>query len=106
METEIERLNKIRERIIEKGEKVKNDQPLKQEPKQDLGDDGYRPMVFTIKPNEVKLLNEWMGHIYAVYGSYGNFHYNFESTGGLGYEIWVYSDLAKAELKLTKDVDY
>jgi hypothetical protein len=24
----------------------------------------------------------------------------------LGYEIWVYSDLAKTEICLTKDVDY
>ncbi len=103
METESERLNKMRERIIEKAEKIKPDfKPLKQ----DLGDDGYKPMTFTIQPKENKLLNEWMGHIYGVYGKYGNFEYKFKSTGGLGYEIWVYSDLAKTELCLTKDVDY
>jgi hypothetical protein len=47
-----------------------------------------------------------MGHIYGVYGMYGNFEYKFKSTGGLGYEIWVYSDLAETEINLTKDVDY
>ena len=35
METEIERLNKMRERIIEKGEKVRNNPVPKQEPKQE-----------------------------------------------------------------------
>ena len=102
MESEIERLNKMRERIIEKGEKVRNNTV----PKQDLGDDGYKPMVFTIHPNESKILNEWMGHIYGVYGMYGNFEYKFKSIGGLGYDIWVYSDLAKTEICLTEDVDY
>ena len=106
MESEIERLNKMRERIIEKGEKVKNIPTPRQEPKQDLGDDGYRPMTFTIHPEESKVLNEWMGHIYGVYGMYGNFEYKFKGTGGLGYEIWVYSDLAKTEICLTEDVDY
>jgi hypothetical protein len=47
-----------------------------------------------------------MGSIYGVYGMYGNFEYKFKSTGGLGYDIWVYSDLAKTEINLTKDVDY
>jgi hypothetical protein len=106
METEIERLNKMRERIIEKAEKIKPDFKPKQEPKQDLGEDGYKPMTFTIHPKESKILNEWMGHIYGVYGMYGNFEYKFKSTGGLGYEIWVYSDLADTEINLTKDFDY
>jgi hypothetical protein len=47
-----------------------------------------------------------MSNIYGVYGMYGNFEYKFKSTGGLGYEIWVYSDLAKIEINLTKDFDY
>jgi|TARA_R110000868_G_scaffold393417_2_gene664415 hypothetical protein len=108
METEIERLNKMKEKIIEKSEKRKKKLPtkLKKEPKQDLGDEGYRPMTFTIHPNEAKVLNEWMGNIYGVYGMYGNFEYKFKSGGGLGYDIWVYSDLAKTEICLTKDVDY
>jgi hypothetical protein len=106
MESEIERLNKMRERIIEKGEKIKNNPLPRQEFKNDLGDEGYKPMTFTIQPNEVKLFNEWMGHIYGIYGKYGNFEFKFKSTGGLGYDIWVYSDLAKTELNLTKDVDY
>jgi hypothetical protein len=106
METEFERLNKMRERIIEKGERVKNNPKPKEELKQDLGDDGYGPMIFTIHPKENKILNEWMGHIYGIYGMYGNFEYKFKTTGGLGYDIWVYSDLAKTELHLTKDFDY
>ena len=106
METEIERLNKMRERIIEKGEKVKNNPKPKKKRKQDLGDDDHKPMTFTINPEETKILNEWMGNIYGVYGMYGDFEYKFKSTGGLGYEIWVYSDLAKIEINLTKDFDY
>lgn len=106
METEIERLNKMRERIIEKGEKVKNNPKPKKKRKQDLGEDDYKPMTFTIHQNETKILNEWMGNIYGVYGMYGNFEYKFKSGGGLGYDIWVYSDLAKTEICLTKDVDY
>ena len=47
-----------------------------------------------------------MGHIKGVYGKYGNFEYTFKSTGGLGWDIWVYNDLAKTEICLTKDVDY
>lgn len=66
----------------------------------------YNPKIFTINPNEVKILNEWMGHIYGVYGKYGNFEYKFKSGGGLGYEIWVYSDLANHEICLTEDFDY
>ncbi len=31
---------------------------------------------------------------------------SFTFSGGLGYEIWVYSDLAKTEICLTEDVDY
>lgn len=106
METEIEKLNKMRERILGKSKTIEDKELPKQESKQDLGDDGYKPMTFTIQPNENKILNEWMGNIYGVYGMYGNFEYKFIGTGGLGYEVWVYSDLAKTEICLTKDVDY
>ena len=106
METEIEKLNKMRERILGKSKTIEGKELPKQESKQDLGDDGYKPMTFTIQPKENKILNEWMGHIHGVYGMYGNFEYKFKGTGGLGYEIWVYSDLAKTEICLTKDVDY
>ncbi len=51
MESEIERLNKMRERIIEKAEKIK---PDFKPPKQDLEDEGYGPMTFTIHPKENK----------------------------------------------------
>jgi hypothetical protein len=102
IEKEKKRLLKMEERIVEKDENIK----LDSNSKQDLGDDGYKPMTFTIHPKESKILNEWMGHIYGVYGMYGNFEYKFKSSGGLGYEIWVYSDLADTEINLTKDFDY
>jgi hypothetical protein len=47
-----------------------------------------------------------MGNIIGVYGKYGNFEHTFKPTGGLGWDIWVYSDLAKTEICLTEDVDY
>ena len=106
MESEIERLNKMRERIIEKGEKVRNNPTPRHELTKDSDYDKYGPMTFTIRREENKKLNEWMGNIYGVYGMYGNFEYKFKSTGGLGYEIWVYSDLAKTEICLTEDFDY
>jgi len=77
---------------------------MKSTPKDDSKE--FNPMTFTIYPNETKILNEWMGNIYGVYGMYGNFEYKFKSSGGLGYEIWVYSDLADTEINLTKDFDY
>jgi len=42
----------------------------------------------------------------GVYGKYGNFEYTFKSTGGFGYDIWVYSDLANTEICLTENFDY
>ena len=106
METEIERLNKMRERIIEKGEKVKNNPKPKKKRKQDLGDDGLRPMLFTLYPEQVKELEEWKGHIKAIYGEYGDYKYIFESGGGIGMGVSVFSSLANITLCLTKDVDY
>lgn len=107
METEIDRLNKMRERILSKSkENLIEVQEKISSHKNDLGDDSYKPMIFTIHPNEVEKLNTWMGNIMGVYGKYGNFEYTFKSTGGLGYDIWVYSDLANTEICLTENFDY
>jgi hypothetical protein len=106
MSKEKKKLDKMRERILGKSEIIRNNPIPRQELIKDSDYDKYGPMTFTIKPKENKILNEWMGNIYGVYGMYGNFEYRFKGTGGLGYEIWVYSDLAKTEICLTKDVDY
>jgi hypothetical protein len=103
METEIERLNKMRERILEKSKKGKQKSPtkLKKEPKQDLGNDGIRPMLFTLYPEQVKELEEWKGHIKAIYGEYGDYKYIFETGGGIGIGVSVFSSLANITLDLT-----
>ena len=106
MSKEKKRLEKMRDRILSKSEQVKNNPTPRQELTKDSDYDKYGPITFTIRRKENKILNEWMGHIHGVYGMYGNFEYKFKGTGGLGYEIWVYSDLAKTEICLTKDVDY
>jgi hypothetical protein len=59
--------------------------------------------TFTLDENQVKKLEEWQGHIKAIYGSYGNYEYTF-SSGGIGQNVVVYSELADTELDLT-DVD-
>lgn len=52
----------------------------------------------------VKKLEEWQGHIKAIYGEYGQYKYIFESGGGLGfYDVKVYSYLANTSLDLTDD---
>ena len=53
IEKEKKRLLKMEERIVEKDENIK----LDSNSKQDLGDDGYKPMTFTIHPKESKILN-------------------------------------------------
>jgi hypothetical protein len=95
-------MNKFEEKIIEK----ENERLSKM--KERIVDLTYFTSEETAKkyPNEVEILNNWMGHIRGVYGKYGNFEYTFKSTGGLGWDIWVYNDLAKTEICLTKDVDY
>ena len=59
--------------------------------------------TFTLDENQVKKLEEWQGHIKAIYGSYGNYEYRF-SNNGIGQSVSVYSELADIELDLT-DVD-
>jgi hypothetical protein len=59
--------------------------------------------TFTLDENQVKKLEEWQGHIKAIYGSYGNYEYTFSSSG-IGQNVVVYSELADTELDLT-DVD-
>jgi hypothetical protein len=105
IEKENERLSKIKERIVDLSYFTSEETTKKYQEKKEV-DNKFVPMTFTIHPNEVEILNNWMGHIRGVYGKYGNFEYTFKSTGGLGWDIWVYNDLAKTEICLTKDVDY
>ena len=56
--------------------------------------------TFTLDENQVKKLEEWQGHIKAIYGSYGNYEYTFSSSG-IGQNVVVYSELADTELDLT-----
>jgi hypothetical protein len=63
-----------------------------------------KEMVFKLSPEQVKKLEEWQGHIKAIYGEYGHYKYIFESGGGLGfYDVKVYSYLANTSLELTED---
>ncbi len=106
IEKENERLSKTKENVIDLSYFVdeKKLKKMKSTPKDDSKE--FNPMTFKIYPKEVEKLNKWMGNIIGVYGKYGNFDYTFKSTGGLGWDIWVYSDLAKTEICLTEDVDY
>ncbi len=105
IEKENERLSKMKERVVDLSYFTSEEVAKKYQEKIEI-DNKFTPMTFTIQPNEVEVLNKWMGHIYGVYGKYGNFEYTFKSTGGLGWDIWVYSELAKTEICLTEDVDY
>lgn len=63
-----------------------------------------KEMVFKLNQEQVKKLEEWQGHIKAIYGEYGKYKYIFESGGGLGfYDVKVYSYLANTSLDLTDD---
>ena len=56
----------MRERIIEKAEKIK---PDFKPPKQDLEDEGYGPMTFTIHPKENKILSKLRNFLQSVNAS-------------------------------------
>ena len=101
METEIERLNKMRERVLNKPKENPTDYSELTKVEKTT-----QPMTFTVQPDEVELFNQWKENIKGVYGKYGDFEFRFKPTGGFGYEVWVYSDLAKAELCLTTDFNY
>jgi hypothetical protein len=105
IEKENERLSKMKERIIDLSYFTSEETAKKYQEKKEV-DNNFVPMTFKIYPKEVEKLNKWMGNIIGVYGKYGNFEYTFKSTGGLGWDIWVYSDLAKTEICLTEDADY
>jgi hypothetical protein len=61
-------------------------------------------ITYKLDPEETKKLKEWQEHIKAIYGSYGDYVYSFESGGGIGIIKKVWSKLANAELDLT-DID-
>lgn len=55
---------------------------------------------FTLDEDQVVKLEEWQGHIKAIYGEYGNYEFRFKPTG-IGDGVEVYSDLANITLNLT-----
>jgi hypothetical protein len=61
-------------------------------------------IIYKLDPEELAILKEWQNHIKAIYGQYGDYKFIFESGGGMGTIVKVYSDLARIELDLT-DVD-
>lgn len=83
----------LKSRILGKSKKNKS------EKNDELGEK-FKPMTFTIEPDQVKKLKKWQGHIKAVYGEYGDYEYRFTSNG-IGQIVSVYSELAKVELDLT-----
>lgn len=105
IEKENERLSKAKERVVDLSYFASEETAKKYQEKTEVSET-LKPMTFTIQPNEVEVLNNWMGHIKGVYGKYGNFEYTFKSTGGLGWDIWVYSELAETEICLTENIDY
>ena len=61
-------------------------------------------MVFKLDENEQKKFDEWKVHIKELHGKYGDFEWIINYSGGIGYTLKVYSELAKVTLYLT-DVD-
>jgi hypothetical protein len=58
-------------------------------------------ITYTLDQEESKKLKEWQEHIKAIYGSYGDYVYSFESGGGIGIIKKVWSKHAQTELDLT-----
>jgi hypothetical protein len=58
-------------------------------------------ITYTLDQEESKKLKEWQEHIKAIYGSYGDYVYSFESGGGIGTIKKVWSKHAQTELDLT-----
>jgi len=90
----------LSEKIIEKSEKMKN-KKVKSVPKPDFKKS--KTMTFVLDEDQVKKLEEWQGHIKAVFGNFGDYEYRF-SSNGIGQIVTVYSELANVELDLT-DID-
>ena len=90
----------LSEKIIEKSEKMKN-KKVKSEPKPDFKKS--KTMTFALDEDQVKKLEDWQGHIKAVFGNFGDYEYRF-SSNGIGQIVTVYSELANVELDLT-DID-
>ena len=56
--------------------------------------------TFTLDEDQVVKLEEWQGHIKAIYGEYGNYEFTFRPNG-IGNVAKVYSNLANITLDLT-----
>jgi len=57
--------------------------------------------TFTLSKKQVNELEDWQGHIKAIYGEHGDYKYIFESGSGIGTGIKVYSNLANTSIDLT-----
>jgi len=66
-----------------------------------MGKKETKEKTFTISKEQVKKLEEWQGHIKAIYGEYGDYEYVFTSGGGIGMGVSVFSSLANVSLDLT-----
>ena len=53
-----------------------------------------------LNEKQQKMYDEWLSHIKAIYGEYGQFTLKITPTG-VGSEISVYSHKTKTELELT-----
>jgi hypothetical protein len=58
--------------------------------------------AFSLSESQQNKLDEWKGHIKAVFGEYGNYEYIFNASSGIGIKVSVYSELADRELDLTE----
>ena len=57
--------------------------------------------AFSLSESQQNKLDEWKGHIKAVFGEYGDYEFIFKPNG-IGMSVSVYSELADRELDLTE----
>ena len=57
--------------------------------------------AFSLSESQQNKLDEWKGHIKAVFGEYGDYDFIFKPNG-IGMSVSVYSELADREFDLTE----